>query len=119
MSLFQKTYLPHQGKENVTLLVTHWEYPYHYVNSTIFHCLLLPQLSFLSVAKLQKSLGHQCGVASKDIILLTPKGHLLDAEETLGSYDAGTVSAKNLTPIDLRDCHFRRNDHFMFISDRG
>ena len=80
---------------------------------------MLPLLPFLSVAKLQKSLGHQCGVGSKDIILLTPKGHLLDAEETLGSYDAGTVSARNIIPVDLRGCHFRRNDHFMFISDRG
>lgn len=43
-----------------------------------------------NVSTLQSVLGRKCKVGSKDVVLLSSKGHLLDAKETLGAYDAGT-----------------------------
>lgn len=44
-----------------------------------------------SVSALQESLAHQLKVTSKDVILLTGKGQLLETHEILGQYDGGTV----------------------------
>ena len=52
-----------------------------------------------SVSTLQSVLGRKCKVGSKDVVLLSSKGHLLDAKETLGAYDAGTVSIDKMCNI--------------------
>jgi hypothetical protein len=44
-----------------------------------------------TVGKLQISLGRQCGVSNKDVIILTAKGHVMDPSDILGSHDGGTV----------------------------
>ncbi len=58
--------------------------------------MLIIIIIIISVLALQSSLGRRCGVRTKDIILLSPKGHLLDSKETLGGYDAGTVLIINI-----------------------
>ncbi|XP_003383932.1 PREDICTED: putative leucine-rich repeat-containing protein DDB_G0290503 [Amphimedon queenslandica] len=71
-----------------------------------------------NVSALQASLAHQSKVTSKDVILLTGKGQLLEAHEILGHYDGGTEERPffvyfrpGISPKLKDDSTFKRNVH--------